>query len=119
MALGALLGIAGTVKKIGGAVGGAINSGTCGKKCYGIGKTLRKCRERRKADCESAESQKAEQRREAEQVEMQVMQQKNAKYQAAAAVSSGGFAITPGIGLAIGGGLLGFIFLMFNFMMKR
>lgn len=56
-----------------------INKGTCGKKCYGFGKSLRKCRDKRSADCARVEKQKAKQKADALEAEARILQAKKQK----------------------------------------
>lgn len=45
--------------KVGQSLLSGLNAGACGKKCYGIGRTLRRCRENRDKDCERQKTQAA------------------------------------------------------------
>lgn len=105
-----------------------INKGTCGKKCYGFGKMLRKCRDRRKADCERMEREKKEaaahqkaleeaRKKAIQEAEEEARRQAKAAMTPAVSPSQAGFKIPLSKPVVIGGGLAlagGIAWLMFK-----
>lgn len=92
----------------------AINKGTCGNRCYGFGKSLRKCRDRRDADCKRAEQQRKEleEKKRREEAERLAMLQKPAP---ASAISNP----VANLGSSTIILVLVAIFMAFNFFMNK